>query len=246
MRRFAVAPDHVDGTRVSFDRAEAHHLAHVLRLHPGEDVIVLDGTGRSYTVRVETLGVTATGTVVATTMGSSECGLELTLIQGIPKGDKMDAVIRACTELGVKHVLPAITERTVVRLETARIAERTRRWQRVAKEAAKQCGRSVIPDVERPRPLREWLAHPAADALRLCFWEEATTPLGPALGAVASRPSAVQIAVGPEGGLSAQEIAAARTSGWTIVGLGPRILRTETAAPAASAILQFVFGDLGA
>lgn len=245
MRRFAVAPDRVDGDRVTFEPEEAHHLARVLRLRPGDDVLVVDGTGRTYTVRIDALGETARGTVVAVSTAPSQRTVDLTVVQGIPKGDKMDAVIRACTELGVRRVLPALTERTVVRLDASRVAERTRRWRRVAKEAAKQCGRALIPEIEAPRPLGEWLVDPAPGVTSLCFWEGTDAPLRPVLDSLRSRPSAVRFAVGPEGGLSRAEVEVARQSGWTIVGLGPRILRTETAAPAVTAILQFALGDLG-
>jgi 16S rRNA (uracil1498-N3)-methyltransferase len=141
-------------------------------------------------------------------------------------------------------VRPALCARTIVRLEPARWRDRARRWQRVAREAAKQCRRAVIPEVEPPRPLDEWLAAGEPADLALCLWEGGATPLGRLLpGATAPRTAVV--VVGPEGGLAPAEVEAARAHGFTPASLGARILRTETAGPAIAAILQSRFGDLG-
>lgn len=245
VRRFAIPPDRVDGDRVVFDRDETRHMAAVLRLAPGDLVVAADGRGRDYTVRIESLGETATGTVLGVTANRAESPLAITLVQGVPKGDKMEHIVRAATELGVARVLPAISERTVVRLDASRWRERARRWQRVAKEAAKQCGRAVIPNVEIPRPLPEWLTDLEPADLRLCLWEGPAPPLGPALDALPTPPRAAIVLIGPEGGLSADEVDLARALGWLVARLGPRILRTETAGPALAALLQFRFGDLG-
>jgi 16S rRNA (uracil1498-N3)-methyltransferase len=244
VRRFTIGPERIDGTRVAFDREESHHLMRVLRLRPGDLVIAADGQGHDYTVRIDALGATASGTVVASRTPAVESPLAVSLLQGIAKGDKMETIVRAATELGVRRIVPVITERTVVRLDPARWRERARRWQRVAREASKQCGRPVVPEVDAPAPLAAVLAEAATAELRLCFWEEATEPLSSALRRVTAAPSAVQILVGPEGGLAPTEAAAAHEQGFTPVRLGPRVLRTETAGPAAVAILQSRFGDL--
>ena len=242
MRRFTLPPERVVDGRVTFDREESRHLTRVLRLQPGDTVVATDGAGRDYTVRLDSVGDAATGTVLAVERGAAESPLAITLVQGIPKGDKMEAIVRAATELGVACVRPALCERTIVRLEPARWRERARRWQRVAREAAKQCGRAVIPEVEAPRPLAECLLGVSAD-LGLCCWEGGGLPLSDALASPASPRSALLV-VGPEGGLAPGEVEAARAGGLTIVSLGPRILRTETAGPAMVAILQSRFGDL--
>ncbi len=143
MRRFTIAPERLDAGRVVFDRDESHHLARVLRLRSGDTVIAADGAGREYTVRLETVGEEATGTVLGVTSRETESPLRITLVQSVPKGDKMETIVRAATELGVARVVPALTARTVVTLEPSRWRDRARRWQRVAKEAAKQCGRAA-------------------------------------------------------------------------------------------------------
>lgn len=244
MRRFTLQPDQVAGGRVTFDAGESRHLTRVLRLRPGDTVVATDGAGHDYTVRLERLGETAIGTILAEAAGVAVSPLAITLIQGVPKGDKMEAIVRAATELGVARVLPALCERTIVRLETSRWRERARRWQRVAREAAKQSGRAVIPEVATPRPLGEWLAAGDPDDLGLCLWEGDGTPLRGVLAA-ASAPRSARVVIGPEGGLARDEVEAARAHGFTVVSLGPRILRTETAGPAIVAVLQSRFGDLG-
>ncbi len=173
MRRFTIAPDGVAGGRVTFDREESRHLSRVLRLRPGDTVIAADGLGHDYTVRVETVGELATGTVLGVVTRETESPLRLTLVQSVPKGEKMELIVRAATELGVARVVPVLTERTIVSLEPGRWRERARRWQRVAKEAAKQCGRAVIPPVDVPRPLADFLAAGEPADLRLCLWEAA-------------------------------------------------------------------------
>jgi len=246
MRRFTFAPDRLAGGRVTFDRAETHHLARVLRLGPGDTVLASSGDGFDHTVRLETIGETATGVVIATRTRAAESALSITLVQGIPKGDTMESIVRATTELGVARIVPAITERTVVRLDPSRWRERARRWQRVAKEATKQCGRAVVPEIEVPRPLVECLAA-CGDAtpgeLSLCVWEGATVRLGGVLDRAAGVTRAC-VLVGPEGGLSVAEVEAARARAFVVASLGPRILRAETAGPTVLSILQFRLGDV--
>ena len=241
MRRFTLQPDQLAGGRVTFDADESRHLSRVLRLRPGDTVIASDGAGRDYTVRLEAVGEAARGTVIAEAAGVPESPLAITLVQGVPKGDKMEAIVRAATELGVTRFRPALCERTIVRLEPARWRDRARRWQRVAREAAKQSGRAIVPEVELPRPLAECLGT-AAD-LALCLWEGGGEPLGTLLAGAATARSAT-VVVGPEGGLALAEVEAAQAAGSRIVSLGHRILRTETAGPAIVAILQSRLGDL--
>jgi 16S rRNA (uracil1498-N3)-methyltransferase len=244
MRRFTLAPDRVADGRVTFDADESRHLARVLRLRPGDTVVATDGAGRDYTVRLETVGDAATGTVLDAVAGTRESPLAITLVQGVPKGDKMETIVRAATELGVARVWPALCERTIIQLEPSRWRERARRWQRVAREAAKQCGRAVIPEVDAPRPLAEWLVAREPSDLAVCLWEGGGAPFGELLAA-AGMPRSAIVVVGPEGGLAAAEVDAARAHGLAVASLGPRILRTETAGPAIIALLQARFGDLG-
>jgi len=244
MRRFAIAPERVVDGRVTFDALETRHLARVLRLRPGDTVVASDGAGHDYTVRLEVVQPRASGVVVGVAEAAGDSPLAVTLVQGLPKGDKLETIVRAATELGVARVVPAIAARTVVRLADRQVAVRLGRWQRVAREAAKQCGRRVVPDVAPPRPLEACLDEARDADLALCLWEG-----GPRRSARRSRRRSarggVVVLVGPEGGLDRREVDAARARGWHVVGLGARILRTETAGPAIIAILQARWGDLG-
>jgi 16S rRNA (uracil1498-N3)-methyltransferase len=243
VRRFAIAPERIDGLRVTFDRDETRHLARVLRLGPGDLVLATDGLGHEYTVRIETLGAGATGTVLDAAPRLTESPVAVTLVQGIPKGDKLEAIIRAATELGVTRIAPALTARTVISLEADRWRERARRWQRVAREAAKQCGRAIVPEVMEPAPLARVLPD-VREALKICLWEGERRPLGEILRAAADAPRTVALVVGPEGGLTADEVSMARDLDWAIAGLGPRILRTETASVTGLALIGAILGDL--
>ena len=244
--RFYLPRAAIESGRVRFDAEETRHIARTLRLRPGDLVAAVDGDGTHFTVRLERVTSRAVeGAITAVEPKGVESPLAITLAQGIPKGNKLETIIRACVELGVVRILPIVTERTIVRLDPARARDRLPRWQRVAKEAAKQCGRAVIPPVESPRPLADLLAAEEADGLRLCLWEKEARPLDAVLEGVDAPARAVTVLVGPEGGLSAAEVEAARSRGFVVAGLGPRILRTETAGPTVVAILQSRFGDLG-
>jgi len=260
VRRFTIPPERIRNGRVVFDRDESRHLARVLRLRAGDTVLAADGAGREYTVRLETVGDEATGTVLGVGTNEHESPVRITLIQSVPKGDKMESIVRASTELGVARIVPVLTVRTIVTLEAGRWRDRARRWQRVAKEAAKQCGRAVVPAVDVPRPLDDLLELGEAADLKLCLWEGARgaaagqgggqarllgTTLAASLPPALPGGSRIHLLVGPEGGLAPEEVENARARGWAIVGAGPRILRTETAGPAIIAVLQARFGDLG-
>lgn len=245
MRRFTIAPERISGDRVAFDADETRHLVRVLRLGPGDLVTAADGRGGAWEVRLLTTGETATGAIVGAASLAEESPLRITLVQAVPKGDRMEGIVRATTELGVARILPALTERTIVRLDDARGRERARRWQRVAREATKQCGRAMVPIVEAPRPLEDWIAAEEPADLRLCLWETEGAPLRRVIEGVPARPRTACVIVGPEGGLTEDEVARAGAAGYVRVTLGRRILRSETAGAAIVALLQWALGDLG-
>lgn len=233
----------VQGARVTFDAQETRHLARVLRLRPGDVLRVVDGSGDELTVRLTRVEARrAEGELLGRQPRPSESPLQLTLAQGLPKGDKMEAIIRMATELGVARVVPVITERTVVRADATRGAGRLLRWQRVAREAAKQCGRTVIPEVTPSRALAEWLGDGSPEGLLLCLWEDERACLADRLPPAPV--AAATLVVGPEGGLAADEVECLTEAGAVVASLGPRLLRTETAGPVGLALLQAHYGDL--
>jgi 16S rRNA (uracil1498-N3)-methyltransferase len=248
MRRFVVGPEAIESGRVRFDAAEARHLARVLRLHPGAVVEAADGGGRLYAVRLDVVGPReAWGTIVGDAgagPASRESPCAITLAQAILKGDRMAWLIQKVTELGVTRIVPLETTRVVARPEAGRAPGRQRRWQRVAREAVKQCGRTVVPVVESPRPLGAALAEAGAHEAAWLLWEGGGIPLA-TLATRAGRPRRLLLVVGPEGGFTEAERAAADSAGLALVGLGPRTLRAESAGVTAVALCQHLFGDLG-
>lgn len=247
MHRFFVAPEKVVDDQAWLDEEESRHLTKVLRLEAGASVIVFDGVGREYcgvigkvTMReVQLTGLTRTEAI-------REAPVAVTLVQGVAKGEKMDWIVQKATELGVMRIIPVLTERSVVRIDPTKGAERSDRWRKIAREAVKQSRRTVVPQIEPPC---SWsaamLAWPETVPM-LVPWEEHQ---GAGLGSVLRRstvpPAQLGLAIGPEGGLTAGEVALAMQQGATPVGLGPRILRTETAGLAALAVIMSELGDWG-
>lgn len=246
LRRFVVGPGAIQADRVRFDPEEAHHLARVLRLRPGAVVEAADGVGRVYTVRLETVAAReAWGVIVGEAPPSRESPCAITLAQAILKGDRMAWLVQKATELGVARIVPLETARVVAHVPVEGGVGRRSRWERVAREAVKQCGRSAVPVVEPPRTLGEVLAGAAGhEAVWLC-WEGGGTPVG-ALARRTGRVRRFLLLVGPEGGFTDDEVARAQEAGASLVGLGPRTLRAESAGLVAVALCQHLFGDLGA
>lgn len=229
-RRVYVAPPGLDGPVVTFGPREARHLVAVLRLAPGDRVVAFDGR-READVVLETIAPAVTGRLVGAPRRMAR-PIGLTLLQGVARGPKMDLIVRMATEIGVEAVVPVLTARARPHPGDRRIE----RWTRIAREAARQCGRADVPQVATPVALHEALrALPPVD-LFVVPWEAATEPLGAAAGAP-FRTAAVLI--GPEGGLTGEEVAAAQAAGARPVSLGPLILRTETAGVAALAMLLY-------
>jgi len=241
--RFHIRREGVRGDRVVFDRAETHHLARVLRLGAGDVVHAVDGQGAEYTVRLTRLDARqAEGAILERRDTRTDSPLELVLAQGVPKADKLEGIIRMATELGVWRVDPLLTARSVAGGARERWTARLDRYRRVAREAAKQTGRARVPEVSAPLGLTEWLAERRPPGLVLCLWEGERRSLHDVL----PRPPVARAAlvVGPEGGLTEAEVDDLRRAGALIAGLGPRILRCETAGPVGLALLQARYGDL--
>jgi 16S rRNA (uracil1498-N3)-methyltransferase len=199
-------------------------------------VLLLDGQGACCRAGLATVGRDrATATAIAR-WTAAEHPFPLRLLQALPKGDKLDLVLQKGTELGVTVFQPLLSRRTLARAESSRQA----RWQRIVCEAARQSRRPRLPRLEPLCSLGEALGK-VAEPLRLVLWEESARPLREVLPE--TPPAGMALLIGPEGGFAAEEIASVVAAGFAPVHLGPRILRTETAGLAASAVLQFVYGD---
>ena len=221
--------------------AQAHHLAHVLRLAPGDPVVLFDGRGAAYDAVIAQSARGAVRVRVGDRRNEDrESPLCVLLAQAVSSGERMDYTIQKAVELGVAAVQPLLSERCVVRLSGERAAKRVLHWQAVAVAACEQCGRNRVPAVHPLLPLRDWLQQPAAAGeLRLSLAPEAAAGLRQ-LGRPAGR---VTVLAGPEGGLTATELDDAAGAGFRPLRLGPRVLRTETAAVALLAAMQALWGD---
>ena len=221
-----------------------HYLTRVLRVAVGDEVTLFDGAGGEAEARIMAASPTEVHLrVLVRRARAGALGARITLLVGLLKHDKMDWVVQKATELGVAEIVPVACARAVVRLEGERAASRAQRWQKIASEATRQCGGARVPVVAEVQPFAAALATTAE--LRLLFWEDARAAAG-ARAALRGAPGAGSVAalIGPEGGFSEDEAASAVAAGWQAVGLGPRILRAETAALAALTVLAWEVGDL--
>jgi 16S rRNA (uracil1498-N3)-methyltransferase len=246
MRRFFVRPEDIGEQELHLRGDEANHLARVLRLGPGAQVVVFNGCGREYVARVERI---ETDGVVCQILHQTEAqptpAVTITLGQGLPRAEKFEWVIQKTTELGVSAIVPLITERVVPHISQHHVATKVNRWTKLAREACKQSGRATVPRLCPPIPLEAFYGSCQSSELKLVLWEgEGTRSLRTVL-AVSEPVASVAVVVGPEGGLTPQEVAHGEAYGFFAVGLGKRIVRTETASLIAVTVLQYRFGDLG-
>ncbi len=235
-------------------QGEPHrHLSRVLRARPGDKLTLFDGRGGE--VDAEVLAIERDRTTLslgARRQVAVPVGPRVVLLQSLARGEKMDWIVQKTTELGVHEIVPIAAGRSVARLSAAEAGPRRARWLKIAQEAARQCGRADVPAIAEPRPFAEAVVAAGVgvgerDHLRLALWEGSRgRPLRAALTerSPASPPATVSLLVGPEGGFAEEEIAAAARAGFEIVGIGPRILRVETAAVVAVALVQFATGAL--
>ena len=236
------------GSVVELPPDTASHLAKVLRARGGDELILFNGDGREFNGAID--GVR--GSRVSASVGDSrpvdrESPLAITLVQCVPRGDRMDFIVQKATELGVARIVPVLSQRSVVRLDAAQADSKAIHWRAVAVSACEQCGRNRLPVIDAAQPLLNYLGDLAPGAgPRLVFAPDLGKPPPDPRSAADSNPafSAAEIAIGPEGGFADDELEAFRVCGFSRVALGPRILRTETAAIAAVVWLQARFGDM--
>jgi 16S rRNA (uracil1498-N3)-methyltransferase len=237
MPRVFVPSERLIGGQVVLDGESHRHLVKVLRLQPGDGVMVFDGGGTEIEARVVAVGPRTIELSLGPRRAVTLASVSVTLLQAVPKGERMDLIVQKATELGVSAIVPVLAGRSVARPS----ASRARRWQTIAQEAARQSGRADVPAVSDPVPLAQAVAV-APEGARFVLWEEEH---GQSLRRALDGPAqAVTLLVGPEGGLAVAEVVEARTHGFVPVGLGPRILRVETAAIVALALVQAAAGGL--
>lgn len=231
----------VVGAMVSLPEAAAVHAARVLRMQVGDTAILFNGDGFDYQCQLTSIQKNnVSAQVLSSATVSNESPLNILLLQGISSGDRMDYTIQKAVELGVREIQPIATERSVVKLNQERAEKRVAHWQQIVISACEQCGRAYVPVVHAPLSLSLWLAqHPQHEASRILL-----NPVGAKqLGQLSKPLQQIQLLIGAEGGLSAHEIETASAHGFQSIILGPRILRTETAAMTAIASMQTLWGD---
>jgi 16S rRNA (uracil1498-N3)-methyltransferase len=221
----------------------ASHLAKVLRARCGDELILFSGDGREFNGAIASVR----GSRVSASVGDGrqvdrESPFAITLVQCVPRGDRMDFIVQKATELGVARIVPVLSQRSVVRLDKAHAESKATHWSAVAVSACEQCGRNRLPTIEAAQPLLNYLGDCAPRAgPRLVFEPDCAAPPP---GMAQHSGVGAEIAIGPEGGFASDELEAFRVSGFSQISLGPRILRTETAAIAAVTWLQARFGDM--
>lgn len=246
MRRFIVPPEILDANPVILEGELYRHVSRVLRLGPGDSLILCNGCGKEYSAIIRSadsrsLTIEITGVSDPVAIRTAPV---ITLIQGLPKGDKFDLIVQKATELGVADIIAFHAARSIVRISSAQAGQRIARWRKIATEAARQSERTDIPNIVLAENLEAALRM-GNRSVNLMLWErEKEQRLHGILGGSAA-PAGVAVLIGPEGGFTEEEVSVAGVNGFTPVSLGARILRTETAGLAMVAILQYQWGDLG-
>ncbi|HHY82168.1 MAG TPA: 16S rRNA (uracil(1498)-N(3))-methyltransferase [Clostridiales bacterium] len=246
MHRFFIRPENIDGNTAVITGDDAHHISKVLRMEAGEEIILCNSQGLDYKAVISKV---ENGKVYAGLTESSpapaEPGVRVTLYQGLPKASKMETIVQKCVELGIYEIIPICTSRTVVRLSDKKDGEKkAARWQKIAEEAAKQCGRGIIPHVGNPVSFEQAVKDCCSDLKILLWEEEKERSLRNVLYNQAANIHTAAILIGPEGGLEKQEASLAEQYGWVTATIGPRILRTETAGMAVLAAIMYHMEEL--
>jgi 16S rRNA (uracil1498-N3)-methyltransferase len=242
MHRFFAGDESFSRDSVVLTGTDASHICTVLRLQTGDKIQVLDGKGSLYLVQLaDVKAKLVKGEIISSEKVNTESPLTIYLGQSLIKGNKFDVVLRKSVELGVKTITPLMTERTVVKSDGNK---KIIRWQKIAEESCKQCGRSSIPKVSESIIKLDVFCQQGSEAdLKLMFWEfesvNGLKDINPE-----KTPSSVSVLIGPEGGFTIEEVETARSHGFQTVGLGPRILRADTAPLVVLSLLQSKWGDI--
>jgi len=255
LQRYFVAPEQIAGRTVTLTGDDARHLRVVLRARIGDAFIACDGRGRDVLAKIAAMDQgSVTGEIVEELAPAAEMAWRVTVAQSLPKGDKFETVIQKGTEAGARTFQPFVSQRTVVQYDERKEARRLERWRKIAKEAAEQSQRSIVPEV---RPVCDWDSLmrqiPAYDLALFCYEEEGRGGKGlrevledfRARAAFGTNEPNILLIVGPEGGFAPDERDEAAAAGAVPAGLGKRILRAETAALYALACLAYESGEMG-
>ena len=246
MRYFFIKPLAPDATTAIITGPDAKHVKNVLRLQPGDSVGLFDGSGMEYEARITAL---TTGRIEAEIIrrfpSLSESPIQIIIAQGLLKDKKMDSLVRYLTELGITKWIPFMAHRSVPKPDKAQHLKRKKRWETIAKEAAKQCKRGRIPKISELLSFEKMLDMGTSCDLKIVFWENEVKSIDTMETLPDIQFDTIFALLGPEGGFTSREIDAAKSRGFISASLGPRIMKAETATIAACVLLQYLFGDMG-
>ena len=242
-RFYADTVNRVDSV-VSLPEEDARHACTVLRMKPGQQAEIILDDGSRWSAEILSVSPKDVRLRLLSLLPSTEPSVSVTLYQGLPKSDKMDLIMQKAVELGVSRIVPVLMERCVSRPDPKDSARKLERWRKIVREAGKQSGRCLIPQVSGILTLKQVLSDPVLPAVNIVPWENAGSN-GP-LSFSKSHPSlsSIGILIGPEGGIAADEIRLLQSSGFIPVTLGKRILRTETAGLAAVSAIMCLYGEM--
>ena len=246
MRRFYLNQPGIPGTVCTIHNPDANHIVHVLRMKTGADIWLFDGRSYEYKARIQSItSDTVTVEIVEKFFCPADPPVRITIGQAVLKHKKLDTTIRQLTELGMDGWMPIDTERSVSKIDDKNERTKTERWQTIVNESVKQCQRGLIPQIYPAVDFKEALLLGSQHDINIIFSDKSGSPLD-LIKARAYPPGAsIFLLLGPEGGFTPREIELARQHGFIAAGLGPRILKADTAAVAACAIVQHLFGDMG-
>lgn len=245
MPRFYVPQAQIEKGLLKVEGSEVRHIRRVLRLKVGDRLVLFDGSAKEYEgIIVEESPSSVVMKVENILSPAKESPLEITLAQSLLKGEKMEYLIQKATELGIKKIIPFFSSRSVPLLDKSKRLRRYHRWEKIAIEACKQCGRIAVPKVEPLQNYSEMLGMAPSEALRLILWEKEGQGLKEVLDGSKGK-TEIFFVVGPEGGMSDEEVGEAQKAGFIPITLGKRILRSETAGLCLLSVLQYEWGDLG-
>ena len=240
MPKFFVKPEQIQQDYIKIYGEDVKHITKVLRLNENDIIIICDGCGNDYTVSIEEIQKNEISTkIISKKLSLTEPPIKVILYQGLPKSAKMEYIIQKCTELGIAKIVPVVTKRTVVKLDPKSREHKVERWKKISYEAAKQSNRGIIPSIDYPISFDEAVNEMKNTDLSIICYERAEDLRLKDLLRKHLSAQTISIMIGPEGGFDDEEIEKAQLQGLNIVGLGPRILRTETAGSAVLAMLMY-------
>ncbi len=246
MRRFFIHPKEISAPTPTLTDDEAAHIKNVLRLKPGDNIRLFDGSGLEYNAEIMTLSDNNVEVSILDRIASiDDPPVEITFAQAFLKARKMDVLVRQLTELGISKWIPFIATRSVPKPDPKHLFKRTERWKKIVLAALKQSNRGRFAEIGESASFKDILGLAPDHDLKIVFWEKESKPLHRSLSSSSGPCHKILAMMGPEGGFTADEIKDAKAAGFVTAALGPRTLRAETASIVACALLQYLFGDMG-